>query len=175
MTDEVWTTTAELAGDYEVSSMGRVRSYLGTGGQRGRRRATPKVLKPSLNARGYYCVNIRFDGKRRPVELQYLVCTAFHGPRPSRGHSAAHGDGDTSNNVASNLRWATWSEQAEDRRRHGTMPIGESNRRAVLTAQQVCEIRTLGGPINKTRLARDLGVSRSTIHRALSNRSWKHV
>lgn len=175
MTEEVWATTAELGGGYEVSSLGRVRSYLCTGGAHGKRRVTPKLLKPSRNKRGYYCVNICFRGKRRPVELQYLVCSAFHGPRPSLGHSAAHGDGDTANNASSNLRWATWSEQAEDRRRHGTMPIGERNRRAVLTEQQVQEIRSLTGPINKTRLARTFGVTRTTIHRALSNRSWKHV
>ena len=44
-----------------------------------------------------------------------IVCRAFHGPCP-KGQTCDHRDQNTSNNHASNLRWATPEEQAENRR-----------------------------------------------------------
>lgn len=47
--------------------------------------------------------------------VHVLVCTLFHGERPSSDYSVDHIDRDTSNNRADNLRWATRSEQSKNR------------------------------------------------------------
>src|SRR5690606_38480338 len=48
-----------------------------------------------------------------------LVAEAFIGPRPE-GAECLHGDGDHTNNMVSNLRWGTKSENQLDSVRHGT-------------------------------------------------------
>ncbi|WP_208609489.1 HNH endonuclease signature motif containing protein [Streptomyces atriruber] len=50
----------------------------------------------------------------------FLVCVAFHGPRPTASHQVAHGDGDPTNNRPCNLRWATPAENSAGAVRHGT-------------------------------------------------------
>jgi hypothetical protein len=39
-----------------------------------------------------------------------IVCTAFHGPRPSKHHVAHHEDGDVRNDRPDNLRWRTQTD-----------------------------------------------------------------
>lgn len=46
-----------------------------------------------------------------------LVCTAFHGPRPTPRHTADHINRDTSDNRAVNLRWATRVQQRQNQTR----------------------------------------------------------
>ena len=49
---------------------------------------------------------------------------AFIGPRPA-GMEACHESGDARDNRPDNLRWDTHAANMEDRRRHGTLAIGE--------------------------------------------------
>jgi len=115
--EEEWRPVAGYEDRYEVSSLGRVRSLWAIGWNYRRRRDL--ILKTPLNKQGYPTVNLA-GTPRRPHEVQKLVCLAFHGPRPSERHTAAHRDGIKPNCSAENIRWATWEEQAADRKRHGT-------------------------------------------------------
>lgn len=56
-------------------------------------------------------------GRRRNFYVHELVLLAFHGPRPA-GFEGCHGDGDSKNNRASNLRWDTPAMNIADRTRH---------------------------------------------------------
>lgn len=116
---ETWRPVPGYEGRYEVSDQGRVRSLWAIGGNYKRRRQTPLILKSPANAHGYKTVNLR-GTVNRPHEVHRLVCLAFHGPPPTPRHTAAHRDGLKGNCWSYNLRWATWEEQALDRRRHGT-------------------------------------------------------
>jgi hypothetical protein len=78
------------------------------------------VLKPGRTARGYLVVAL---GHRGTIYVHHLVLLAFVGPRPA-GRQAAHGDGHRTNNLLSNLRWATPKENTADRYRHGTVLFG---------------------------------------------------
>jgi hypothetical protein len=62
----------------------------------------------SLTAYGYRKVTI--GSKEKKVHI--LVCEAFHGPKPSKGHTVDHfPNRNHSSNCAWNLRWATRAEQ----------------------------------------------------------------
>ncbi|AYR02927.1 HNH endonuclease [Gordonia phage Geodirt] len=84
---------------YEASTAGRVRSV-----KPGR---APRVLKPTLNERGYYQFSTSCDGKRRQLKVSVAVLLAFVGPRPTRRHHCCHRDTDKTNDALSNLRWDT--------------------------------------------------------------------
>lgn len=119
---ETW-QTIRIAPDYEVSSLGRVRRA--TPDKYGRRQ---KVLSQSPCGRtGYPRVNLFVDGRHIVRYVHPLVCEAFHGPKPTAKHQAAHYDGSKDNNAAENLRWATPWENSQDSIRHGTRPKGDEH------------------------------------------------
>jgi len=166
MSDVEWRECPDLPG-YWVSSDGQVRG------------ASGRLRKQQTNTQrgGYRQLGIRGpDGRSRMVKVHRLVCRAFHGPPPSPKHEVAHGDGDPGNNAASNLRWATRSENHRDKHRHGTAAAGERSSSARLTETQVKSIRArhVAGE-TQAGIARDLGVGIHLIHQVVRRISWKHV
>jgi hypothetical protein len=111
---------------------------------------------------------------KRTIGVHILVCMAFHGPRPSRDHQAAHGSNrNRIDNRKDNLRWATRLENAADKILHGTVTHGELNGCAKLSHQQVLAI------MNDTRtqgaIAADYGVDRRTVGKIKNGQRWAHV
>lgn len=85
---------------YWASSAGRIATEP--------RRATPGgLLKLNTSQPGRARVSVASaPGQPQTRErVARLVCLAFHGPRPSPRHVAAHRDGDGLNNAADNLFW----------------------------------------------------------------------
>lgn len=88
--------------------------------------------KPS----GYLSVCLARGGRSCNRYVHELVLIAWVGPRPSPDHEACHGDGNRANNALSNLRWGTYAENTEDRRKHGRIYSGEEHWRAVHRARR---------------------------------------
>jgi hypothetical protein len=127
---EEWRDVVGFEANYEVSSCGRVRN-----------RNTGRILRPWIAGYCYYYV--RLCQKKRAIHV--LVAEAFCGPKPSLNHEVAHWDGVTTNNCATNIRWATRAENIADQRRHGTLNgsgvRGECHPRSKLSDRDVHEIR----------------------------------
>jgi hypothetical protein len=102
------------------------------------------------------------------------VLEAFVGACPE-GHECAHGNGVKDDNRVSNLRWATKSENATDKRVHGSS-IGERNASAKLQEAQVLEIRRLhAGGMTSWALSKRFAVNPGTIYRLIKNQTWRHL
>lgn len=117
------------------------------------------------------------DGTRKTVSIHILVCETFHGPKPSAKHAVAHWDGDSNNNAASNLRWATYRENIHDKWRHGRMhrSSGELDGMSKLRQSQVLEIRRRYAEGESQRsLAREYGVKQPTISNIITRTTWSH-
>lgn len=136
-------------------------------------------LKTST-VRGYLRVSIC----RQSRYVHQLVCEAFHGPRPSPRHHAAHSDGVRTHNAPDNLRWATPQENADDRIAHGNSGRGEQHAQSLLTEDEVKAIRktyaaSMGARYvrrgTRERLASQFGVSIGAIKDIIAGRSWKHT
>lgn len=157
---------------YFASSAGEIRGRLG------------RPLTPYLRRDGYMQVAL-FDGSRKVARsVHTLVCLAFHGPRPSDAHQAAHGDGERTHNAASNLRWATPEENRQDIRAHGRVLSGQDHPRARLTNAQATEIRrryaeAMGARYvrrgTRQALAIEFGVPLHVIKDLVGGRSWASV
>lgn len=107
---EQWRTTHHE--NYEVSSLGRVRSFANRSG-RGRR-LVPLVLRANPDTRGY--ISLRVAG--RTCRVHTLVAAAFIGPCPPK-HEVMHRDDDRQNAAATNLQYGTRSDNLRDCYRKG--------------------------------------------------------
>lgn len=164
---------------YEVSDLGNVRSYRSSNG-RGELKDQPRPLKPStMGDKPYLQVTLGYgNGTFRQVQVQLLVLEAFVGPRPSPLHDGCHNNGIGHDNHLSNLRWDTKSGNMEDKILHGTAQRGERHGNAVLTDDQVRQIKEALPNWKRgmgLEFAEKFGVGTSTISRVKREQSWTHV
>lgn len=174
---EVWRPVVGDSSYYEVSNLGRVRSWHQRGPGKGRA-SKPRIMQPQCGAGGYLRLVLSTPQGKRGVLVHGLVANAFLGPRPS-GMEVCHNDGNPTNNRVENLRYDTPKANRADKRRHGTDGRGERNACAKLTAEQVEFCRDYYIPrdpeFGTTALGQRFGVNASTIGYAIHGKSWGHL
>ena len=175
MSQEEWRWAVGYEGDYEVSSLGRVRSWVPRAGKE--HVTKPRIRKLIPNKGNGYLEVMFVQRKRFPrlkmAKVHVLVLEAFIGPRLP-GTVARHvNDRDLTNNCADNLLWGTQVQNMQDALRHGTDTRGERNGRAKLTQLESNEIRKrLQNGERGKDLASVFGVWQSTITNIKYNRSY---
>ena len=107
--DREWRKIADHP-DYEVSNLGEVRSI---------KRGIVTAITPHPVTGGHVVARLSTAGKVASPLIHRLVLAAFIG-EGSPGQVACHNDGDPQNNVVTNLRWDTQSENCLDAVRQGT-------------------------------------------------------
>nr|WP_274615889.1 HNH endonuclease signature motif containing protein [Sphingomonas sp. ACRSK] len=172
---EEWRPIPRYSG-YEASSLGRVRSVdrvvVDRNGRRIRRKG--QVLRPYFDERTspYGC----FAAGDKTCKVHVAVTLAFHGEPPEGKPYACHGDGDTMNNVPSNLRWGSAQENQLDRHNHATTTQGEAHPHAKLTEDNIIDIigRLATGESQRS-IGAAFGVSQSQISNIKTGARWAHV
>ena len=101
--ETVWKAIPGYDGQYEVSDTGAVRST------NYRRTGNTKELKPIPSGKGYLMVGLCKNGKMHWEKIHRLVASLFI-PNPENKPQVNHLDGVKTNNVVSNLEWATGGE-----------------------------------------------------------------
>ena len=167
--DEIWKWIKDYEGLYQVSTLGRVRSF-----QRGKVR----ILKPHTNEDGYLHLCLSKNCKAKDFSIHRLVAETFI-PNPDNLPEVDHRDNNHTNNRVDNLRWTTRKENAEYAVEQGAYKFGDNHPRSKLTVEKVREIREKYIPHSKKygikALAKEYGVSKSTIENVVYNQVWKHV
>lgn len=159
--EELWKPIPGYEQSYEASSFGRIRSLARTDSV-GRAR-TQRIMCQKKSSRGYFSVMLCKNSERRDFRVSRLVLSAFVGPCP-KGMEAAHQNGDPSDNSLRNLRWATHSENTQDKKVHGTMARGDSHGRTkilVLERERIKQLRAAGHSLSF--IAGSYGVSKQRI------------
>lgn len=172
--EEIWKPYIE--GCYEASTLGNIRSvdrevvFNRTPGIR-----KGIILKPTKNSKGYLTVAICWLGMRVTMTVHRVVAETFLA-NPEEKEHVNHIDGNPLNNKLDNLEWATPSENQKHAYLTGLQKNGEGHGRALLTEDQVHEVRkymTSGG--TQRGCAEKFGVSRGCIQRILDGTNWSHV
>lgn len=173
---------AGYEGFYEVSDQGTVKSldrmvktinkreYLRKG----------KIMNKCVDGLGYEIVGLTINSKTISKKVHRLVGETFL-PNPENKPCINHIDGNKTNNKVTNLEWCSYSENSKHAYKNGLTnpkyPVleGEKNGRALLTEQQVKDIRSKYIPYKKSvkDLSKEYNVSQSCITHILNNTSWK--
>ena len=102
---EIWKEVPNTNGDYQISSLGRIKS---------RKWGDWKILNPHTENNGYKGIKIRYAGsnKRTTVLVHWLVADAFL-LKPKEKCEINHIDSDKTNNCVDNLEYVTSSGNTE--------------------------------------------------------------
>jgi hypothetical protein len=122
---EQWVDIKGFEGLYQVSSLGRIKSFYNTG------KAKNGILKPNSDKDGYSFSILRKDKKPFIKKNHRMVAKAFI-KNPENKRTVNHIDGVKDNNRVSNLEWNTHKENNTHAIENGlksnhAMPKGKDN------------------------------------------------
>lgn len=95
---EEWRDIDDYEGKYQISNLGRLRSFV--------RSTEPRIIAPHYDKDGYIMYYLFRDGKSHVKKAHRLVAVAFI-PNNDNLPQINHKDEDKTNNRASNLEWCT--------------------------------------------------------------------
>lgn len=98
--NEIWKDIKEFEGHYQVSNLGNVKSL------NYKKMGISKNLVPKKNNKGYLWVELRSNGKVKPMLIHRLVAMAFL-PNPNNLEQVNHKDENPLNNCVENIEWCT--------------------------------------------------------------------
>ena len=110
--EEIWKDAAGYEGLYQVSNLGRIKSYW---------RGQDRILKQTLDKRGYYGVRLYKNGKGKHLNVHRLVAETFLGKIP-KGLVVNHINEIKTDNRLENLEICTIKENIN----HGTCIVRRS-------------------------------------------------
>lgn len=168
--EEIWRPVAD-APDYEVSNLGRVRSWKPLH-RSSRPVIEPRIMRTSLNDSGYEYLLLCVGEKRVPKKVHRLVAEAFCPGKSETNWLVRHLNDRRRDNRAENLAWGTAAENREDQYRNGVGVHGQRCTNSKLTDEQAREIFA-DETSTCAVLAAKYGVSPMTISDIRSKRSRK--
>ena len=154
---------------YEISSLGRVKSYAVD-------KVNGRIMKGS-NVNGYLSVMVRFDKKiSQTFYIHHLVAQAFV-KRPDADHKfVTHLDYDKKNNGRFNLEWMT---EEELKHHNNANPAILRSRRTgyKLTESDVRVIKRLlkGKKTRLSMIAKRFNITHTQLNRIRSGENWSKV
>jgi len=158
----VWKEIDGYNGDYLISDNGKVKSV-----------RTNRIMKSNLRT-GYPSVGLSLKGKTKNVRIHRIVAMEFI-DNPYDKRCVNHIDGNKENNNASNLEWATHSENNLHAMRNGLnqAPRGHDQNFSKLTnenVKKICE-RLENNEIPKD-ICKAFNVSGRTIYDIKQGNTW---
>ena len=175
-TGEEWRVVPGFDGWYEVSSLGRVRSWRLTA-RREARRTRPRMLRGQYTDLGYHLVKLTHPvfGVMY-VGVHQMVLAAFVCARPER-LVCDHINANPSDNRVENLRWVTTVAN-----QHHAVALGHVTGRvgprsfSPLDETKVREMRRRRNDGESLKaLATDFNVSTTTVSKVVNNLIWREV
>lgn len=173
MIKEIWKDIKGYEGLYQVSNLGRVKRLAGSVMSiKGCLMPFPEKIKAPLKGNGRYYVVWLYKGNvGSRIRIHRLVAEAFV-PNPEGKPEVDHIDTDTHNNVATNLRWVTRSENLMNptTRRKRNIMIGDR------FARDVAEDNGLSISLVRGRLRRGWSIEEActTQRRAVRHASRRY-
>ena len=111
MENEIWKDIPNYEGHYQVSNLGRVKSF---------KYDKEILLTPCKDNNGYYHINLHLQGVRAPCKVHVLIASSFLGHiQNGKGICVDHIDNDRSNNNLMNLQLISHRENCSKDKKNG--------------------------------------------------------
>jgi hypothetical protein len=167
--------------DYDVSNLGRVRSWRmrvaipGKRGSASARRTEPYVLALGVKETGRLHVVLRQGGRHLTVQVHLLVGRTFL-PNPDNLPELNHKTGIHTDNRLGNLEWVTSAQNIQHAVKFGLVAHGTRHGMSKLNPAQVYEIRKrCDGGESQRCVAVSLGLAQGTVADVARRASWKRL
>ena len=155
---EVWKDIKGFEGLYQVSNLGRIKSFYGWNGKKYVQRE--KILNPYKQVAGKnyyrYVVKLNKYGKLKDMKVHRLVAQAFL-PNPNNYPIINHKDGNPLNNKVDNLEWCTQKYNIQ----HAI--FNESIIRTIDTISREAIVEMLNNNYTYDDIANELGIAKGTV------------
>jgi hypothetical protein len=165
------------AKDYEVSEIGRVRSWkVNPPNKKNKEVLEPRILSTKIGSGGYPCVSlISDDGVKKLSNVHVLVAEAFLGPRP-KGMVVCHKNDKKDDCRLINLEYGTHSYNKKQAIQNGVAPYGERHPQSKLSDDDVITIKKMldEKELTHRQIGDIFGVSRFTIGSIKYGKLRKH-
>jgi hypothetical protein len=127
MAIEIWKPVAGFEGLYEVSNLGRVKSF--------QNKKDGHIVSQSISKWGYLLCNLWKGNKCKTVSVHRLVAKAFI-PNPKNKPVINHIDCDKTNNRVENLEWTTQKENVHHSVKLGHYENSGAENKPVIMAEK---------------------------------------
>lgn len=168
---EIWKDIEGYGGYYQVSNLGRVKSFYKSG----------KILKPGIAGVGrksrYRSITLYKNKIPKTQSLHRVVAKAFIINPENKPH-INHKDAIPSNNCVNNLEWCTPVENMKHADEMGLIPrvCGESHPNSKLSDNGVRHIlKKLSDGFSTYQIAAEYNVTQSIISDINLGVAWKHI
>lgn len=172
--EEIWIPIKGYEGELDISNTGKVRSYKKVGGN-GDLNDIPKLLKISLDGRGYCHVTGKMIGKKKVLLVIHRQVAIHFIANPENYKIVRHLNDIKNDNRVENLAWGTFKDNRQDGIANGTQ-FHEKGKRAVQRKLDETKVKEIWERSeNNCELGRIYGVTESTISKIKLGRTWNHV
>lgn len=109
----------------------------------------------------------------RKVNASRVMCEMAHGEPPTLEYEAAHICGNRPCCNPRHLRWDTRAGNFADKLLHGTHNRGDRNPLAIITEDNVDQIRSMRGSKSQAEIGRMFGIHQSTVCKIQLGNGWR--
>lgn len=166
MEDEIWKWLPGYEERYQISNMGRIKSFVGIG------KPIPYIKKGTIGPSGYLQQTFSKDKKQVTLLVHILVGRCFI-ENPNNYPQINHKKGVKTDSRFHQLEWSNQKQNIIHAFEFGLSKIGEEHGKSKLTNKQVLEIFNWKG--KRAEMSNKYNICSGTVRQIKEGKTWSEI